>query len=221
MPAARDQPPGDLPSRTTGSTPTPQPAATGITHAPDTTTDPGVTPGIGEPASASDPPRGIGQPSVARATQRPEPTRSNTPFRSGEARDVEAPTAVTGIDPAAVTSESLKLTWAPASDNVGVIGYRIWLNGFEVASTAETRVSIAWFNDESGSSVVQIRAVDAAGNQSQTSPTVVVTRPTPTPTPSEPSSPVPEASGTPGSDGSATPSQTPSADASPERTQPQ
>ena len=43
----------------------------------------------------------------------------------------------------------------------GVIGYRIWLNGFEVATTAETRARLRWFNDDSGQHVVQIRALDA------------------------------------------------------------
>jgi hypothetical protein len=83
-------------------------------------------------------------------------------------------------------------------DNVGVIGYRIWLNGFEVATTAETRARLRWFNNDSGQHVVQIRAVDAAGNQSRSSPTLVVTRPsseptvTPTPEPADSSPPTKE-----------------------------
>ena len=88
-----------------------------------------------------------------------------------------------------MTADRLSLKWPAATDDVGVIGYRIWLNGFEVATTAETEAKLHWFNDDSGQHVVQIRALDAAGNQSRSSPTLVVTRPSPdptaTPTPSE------------------------------------
>jgi hypothetical protein len=90
-------------------------------------------------------------------------------------------------------TQRLTISWPAASDNVGVIGYRIWLNGFEVATTAETRARLRWFNDDSGQHVVQIRAVDAAGNQSQSSPTLVITRPSPEPT----ATPTPEPSDSP------------------------
>jgi len=65
-----------------------------------------------------------------------------------------------------------------------------------VATTAETKARLRWFNDDSGQHVVQIRAVDAAGNQSPSSPTLVVTRPSPeptdTPTPEPSDSPTPD-----------------------------
>jgi ribulose bisphosphate carboxylase small subunit len=72
-----------------------------------------------------------------------------------------------------------------------VIGYRIWLNGFEVATTAETEAKLRWFNEDSGQHVVQIRAIDAAGNQSRSSPTLVVVRPSPEPTSTPSESPTP------------------------------
>ena len=88
-----------------------------------------------------------------------------------------------------------EINWPAASDNVGVIGYRIWLNGFEVGTTTQTKARLHWFNDDSGQHVVQIRAVDAAGNQSRSSPTLVVKRPSPepteTPTPEPSESPTP------------------------------
>jgi hypothetical protein len=106
-----------------------------------------------------------------------------------ETEDSGPPQPVADIEPSAVTVDQLSLRWPAATDDVGVIGYRIWLNGFEVATTAETQAKLRWFNDDSGHHVVQIRAVDAAGNQSRSSPTLVVTRPSPdptaTPTPSE------------------------------------
>jgi hypothetical protein len=90
-----------------------------------------------------------------------------------------------------MTPDRLSLTWTAATDNVGVIGYRIWLNGFEVATTAETEVKLRWFNEDSGQHVVQIRAIDAAGNQSRSSPTLVVVRPSPEPTSTPSESPTP------------------------------
>jgi hypothetical protein len=114
-----------------------------------------------------------------------EERRSNKKT-TDEPKDTEddsvPPEPVADIEPSAVTVDQLSLRWPAATDDVGVIGYRIWLNGFEVATTAETQAKLRWFNDESGHHVVQIRAVDAAGNQSRSSPTLVITRPAPDPT---------------------------------------
>jgi len=106
--------------------------------------------------------------------------RSTDPTKAS--KDSEPPQPVSDIEPLKVTPKLLTINWSAATDNVGVIGYRIWLNGFEVATTAETRARLRWFNDDSGQHVVQIRAVDAAGNQSRSSPTLVVTRPSTQPT---------------------------------------
>jgi hypothetical protein len=108
-------------------------------------------------------------------------------------KDSEPPHPVATIEPARVTPEQLTISWPAAADNVGVIGYSVWLNGFEVATTAETQAQLRWFNDDSGQHVVQIRALDAAGNQSASSPTLLVTRPSPEPTPT----PMPEPSDSP------------------------
>ena len=77
----------------------------------------------------------------------------------------------------------MTLRWPPASDNVGVVGYRVLLNGYEVTTTPTTHATIRWFNDDARDQVVQVRALDAAGNQSPASPSLVVERPTPAPTP--------------------------------------
>jgi hypothetical protein len=135
----------------------------------------------------------------ASPTQQSAGDRSRTARKASDepraTKDSEPPEPVADIEPSAMTTDRLSLKWTAAKDNVGVIGYRIWLNGFEVATTAETQAKLHWFNDDGGQHVVQIRALDAAGNQSRSSPTLVVTRPspepTPTPTPSE--SPTPSA----------------------------
>ena len=114
------------------------------------------------------------------------------------------------IEPAEVTSEGLGLSWPAATDNNRVIGYRVLLNGYEVATTAETRATVRWFNDDTGQHVVQIKAIDAAGNQSTGSPTLLVVRPStepsPTPTPTPEPTPTPTQSATPTTNPSPTPS---------------
>jgi hypothetical protein len=159
----------------------------------------------------------------ASPTQTPDGDRSRTTRKASDqlkaSKDSEPPEPVADIEPSAMTADRLSLKWTAANDNVGVIGYRIWLNGFEVATTDGTRAKLHWFNDDGGQHVVQIRALDAAGNQSRSSPTLVVTRPSPdptdTPTPSE--SPTPSAEPTesdrPDAE-SESPSETPSGDRS-------
>jgi len=135
------------------------------------------------------------------------PVRGATAYDPKNNDDVEAPTAVESIRPAKVTKGKLSLTWAPASDNVAVVSYRVLLNGFPVATTKQTHAEVSWFNDDVGQHVVQVRAVDRRGNESQSSPTLVVTRPStdpatpsaepsPTTAPPEPTSP-PEPTVTP------------------------
>jgi hypothetical protein len=138
--------------------------------------------------------------SSAAPTQSPSEDKDRSTPRAADepkqAKDAEPPEPVAVIEPSAVTKDRLSLEWPAAADNVGVIGYRIWLNGFEVATTAETRAKLRWFNDDDSQHVVQIRALDAAGNQSRRSATLVVRRPspsaTPTPTPSDSATPTAE-----------------------------
>jgi hypothetical protein len=125
-------------------------------------------------------------------------------------KDAEPPQPVADIEPSKVTRQRLMVSWPAASDNVGVIGYRIWLDGFVVATTAETRARLRWFNVDSGQHVVQIRAVDAAGNQSRSSPTLVITRPSPEPT----DIPTPGPSDSPTPDGQSSKPSQPSAESS-------
>ena len=133
----------------------------------------------------------------ASPTQRSAGERGRTTRKASDEpkanKDSEPPEPVADIEPSAMTAGRLSLKWTAAKDNVGVIGYRIWLNGFEVATTAETQARLHWFNDDGGQHVVQIRALDAAGNQSRSSPTLVVTRPSPEPTPTPSESPTPSA----------------------------
>jgi hypothetical protein len=194
-------------------------------------TQPDRSPQSASPSGARDSLTGSGRsPSATAATrqqsaaptQRPDDRSRTTRKASNQlkgTKDSEPPEPVADIEPSAVSADRLSLKWPAANDNVGVIGYRIWLNGFEVATTAETRAKLHWFNDDSGQHVVQIRALDAAGNQSRSSPTLLVTRPstdpTDTPTPSESPTPTtePTVSDRPDAE-SESPSEAPSGDRS-------
>jgi hypothetical protein len=159
-----------------------------------------------------------GGPAAAASSARPSATRnidhredaddhSSATARSDEpegVKDFEPPQAVSDIKPSKVTPKQLIISWPAVGDNVAVIGYRIWLNGFEVATTSRTKARLRWFNDDNGEHVVQVRALDAAGNQSRSSPTLVIRRPSPEPTGTP--SPEPSDGPTP-SDQSSRPSQ--------------
>jgi len=96
--------------------------------------------------------------------------------------DTTPPSSVQGISFPEILPDRLTIRWAPASDDVGIAAYRIWLDGFQLADTTALQVTLAWFRDGSRQQVVQIRAVDAAGNLSEQAPPVLVARPTGTPT---------------------------------------
>lgn len=174
----------------------------------------GATGVAAQPSETSAPQPEVSQPTVAEPPPADDPTRSSptsptsagrTAYDPQDIPDNEPPSSVTTISPAEVTADSLSLTWPAATDNRRVIGYRVWLNGYEVATTAETQVKLRWFNDEEGQHVVQIKAIDAAGNQSNTWSTLLVTRPSPGPAVSQ--SPAPTTTAAPDATSSPTPTE--------------
>ena len=96
-------------------------------------------------------------------------------------RDDTPPDPVGGIRFGRVTPTELTVRWAPANDDTGVVGYRLWLDGFLVGTTTDTEATVKWFNDDMGQHVIQLKALDAAGNLSETAQSVLVARPTPEP----------------------------------------
>lgn len=137
--------------------------------------------------------------------------RGATAVDPNRTTDDTPPAAVPKITLSAVTPDAFTVGWDAAEDNVGVVSYQVWLNGFLVATTEGLQATVDWFNDDGGQHVVQVRAVDAAGNQSTDTPTVLVTRPEPialTVTPSSPT-PDPTPTATPTPTTSPTPSVTP------------
>jgi beta-glucosidase len=92
--------------------------------------------------------------------------------------DTTAPTAPGTPTAASVTSSSVNLSWAAATDNVGVTGYDVVRvqNGAETAQAATTTNSAALTGLTAGTAYTfAVYAKDAAGNRSARSGAVTVT----------------------------------------------
>src|SRR5216117_226377 len=79
--------------------------------------------------------------------------------------DTTAPTTPTGLSASATTPTSVILSWGAATDNVGVTGYRVYVNGTLVVSSSSTSVQITELL-AGGTRSFTIVAFDAAGNVS-------------------------------------------------------
>ncbi len=83
-----------------------------------------------------------------------------------EEPDVVAPSAPSGLTVIATTINSISISWSPSSDNVGVIGYKIYRDGvffgtvFETSFTDKNLVPNSFY-------VYTISAFDRAGNVSK------------------------------------------------------
>jgi hypothetical protein len=192
MPSVASPPPS-VSIRPAAEEPLPGPTSKSAVRAPQSV--PGAAAPNGAGARQADP----SQPVTVQPQPAGEPTRSapsptaagRTAYDPQDAPDDEPPSTVASISSTEVTEDTLGLSWPAATDNRRVIGYRVMLNGYEVATTAETQVKVRWFNDEEGQHIVQIKAIDAAGNQSTTWATLLVTRPSPEATPSSAPKPTP------------------------------
>ena len=84
--------------------------------------------------------------------------------------DTEAPDAPTAVRTADVTETTAKVAWAEASDNVGVVGYNVYVNDTKVNAelVTATEYDLTGLTPATDYSV-EIEAVDAAGNVSEKS----------------------------------------------------
>jgi len=81
-------------------------------------------------------------------------------------KDAQAPTAPGGLQ-AAPGNAQVALVWNPATDNVGVTGYRVYRDGQLIASPAGAQQTDKGLTN-GHSYTYAVAAVDAAGNQSGT-----------------------------------------------------
>jgi len=92
----------------------------------------------------------------------------------GSSGDPHPPTVPTGVQAAAVSSDSVELSWTASTDNVGVAGYRVYRDGSLVASPAGTSYSDTGL--AAGTTYgYRVAAYDAAGNASAQCAAVNVT----------------------------------------------
>src|SRR5205809_7237478 len=90
--------------------------------------------------------------------------------------DTQAPSSPTNLAATAVSSSQIDLSWSPATDNVGVTGYRVYRDGTLAASPSGTSVSITGLSAGTTYSFT-VAAVDAAGNASVLSAPLSATTP--------------------------------------------
>ena len=81
--------------------------------------------------------------------------------------DTQPPSSPTGLAAGGAGSASVTLSWSASSDNVGVTGYRLFLNGSQVGTSASTSYSFTGLTCGT-SYTLGVAAYDAAGNVSGT-----------------------------------------------------
>jgi aryl-phospho-beta-D-glucosidase BglC (GH1 family) len=95
-------------------------------------------------------------------------------YSGGDQGDTSAPTVPTGLTVGATTASSVSLSWAAATDNVGVTSYQVLRDGAIVGTSATTS-----FTDSGLAAATDytyaVRARDAAGNVSASSTAVTAT----------------------------------------------
>ncbi len=100
---------------------------------------------------------------------------SNSVTRTGQSGDTQAPTAPGGLAYTQPQSGQIKLTWTASTDNVGVTGYDVFLNGAKITSVSGTTLTYTDTQADTATVSYYVEAHDAAGNQSAASNTVTRT----------------------------------------------
>jgi hypothetical protein len=86
--------------------------------------------------------------------------------------DTQAPTAPSGLALTQPASGQIRLAWNASSDNVGVTGYDVYVNGGLRSSVGGSTLTYTDSQPASATVTYFVRARDAAGNQSPNSNTV-------------------------------------------------
>ncbi len=136
-----------------------------------TTTQPTSTP----PAS----PSGSGGSSPPPPTLSPSPSTATTTVTS--TTDTASPSIPTGLSASAVSTSQINLTWLVSTDNIAVVGYKVYRSGTFLINVVATSTTNAptYYSDSSllpsVAYVYTVAAYDAAGNASAQSSQVSAT----------------------------------------------
>jgi hypothetical protein len=102
------------------------------------------------------------------------------------AADTQPPSIPTGLKATSVTPKSISITWNASTDNVGVVGYRVFRNG-TLVDTPTGRNSTLSALTCGTTYIVMVSAKDAAGNKSLPATRLLATAACPVATPECPS----------------------------------
>jgi chitodextrinase len=96
----------------------------------------------------------------------------------GSMFDTQAPTVPTGLTGTALSPTEIKLTWNPSTDNVGVVGYYVYLNDAPLATTTATSFTHSGLTQGTTYNY-RVSAYDAVPNHSAWTAPVSVKTPVP------------------------------------------
>lgn len=99
---------------------------------------------------------------------------------SVDPEDTEDPTAPTQLQADRVEETSIAFSWHASTDDTGVTGYEVYRDGISIAAVDETRYSDVGLDPETTYSY-EVVAIDAAGNRSTNSESLVVMTDSPPP----------------------------------------
>jgi chitodextrinase len=105
------------------------------------------------------------------------PSSSASATTQAPAPDTTAPSTPAGLAATAVSSSQINLSWAAATDNVGVTGYNVFRGGMQIATLGAVTTFQNTGLNASTSYSYAVQAIDAAGNASGQSTAVIVTTP--------------------------------------------
>jgi len=95
---------------------------------------------------------------------------------SAAAGDTTAPSVPTGLNSPSKTASSVTLAWTASTDNVGVTGYEVFVNGSATASATPTATSVTISGLTASTAYsFTVKARDAAGNRSAATSALAVT----------------------------------------------
>lgn len=123
---------------------------------------------VGTTASTSFPFSGLAEATEYDAKVRAFDARNNfsdfsTTVSFTTTTDTEPPSTPTNLVIGSVTASGATATWSPSTDNYGVVGYEVYLDGSLAGTTASTTFPFSGLS-ESTTYEVDVRAYDAKGN---------------------------------------------------------